>query len=400
MKIISVLKDERVDCFSVMTEMAVADYLNFVSHAYSNRGGIEGQRDQLTASTAIRIRKRMSEDFLQGAVLPPVVIGLIVQSKILKKFGTSTRPQMRDLLKDIKEDDISIIDGMQRTTAIQDLNLEKPAELKTRTIRVEFWMSAQTNSLIYRMLVLNSGQVPWNLRRQIEVVFSGVLSEIKKNVKGLEVKELKNKGRRTKGGQFQSDSLIELFLVFGARKEKVDTKERLADEFTRLDFIEASSDDGFTKLFFDALSLLVNIDKEFDRLDEISQTSTTNDIVDGRFSIGKDIFSSQPACVGFMTAIAIYVLGRPGSKQKSHSQQVKAILDINTWGTSFVTRLKSLSLEDMRAFLDLETLNSFLSSRKSGKIGEFEREFFLKAFQVLIEDQFKTQNMAECWRAF
>ncbi len=49
-------------------------------------------------------------------------------------------------------------------------------------------------------------------------------------------------------------------MVFGARKERIDTKERLADEFTRLDFIEATSVSLFTRQFSETIEIMVGLD--------------------------------------------------------------------------------------------------------------------------------------------
>lgn len=391
MRIKGILHDSRVDCLSVMTEMSVGEYLKFVEHAYTNRGGIDGQREQLRTTSAIRIRKRMGDDFLNGAILPPVVVGLVVTGEAFKRAKRSTAQDLQEILNDIDPEDVSIIDGMQRTTAIKEIESEYE-NISERTLRVELWVSRKTNSLIYRMLVLNSGQVPWNLRRQIEVVFSGVLSEIKKNVTNIEIKDISGKGRRTKGGQFQADDIIELFLAFGARKEKIDTKERLADEFSRLDFIEATSEEGFTSLFFESLSLLVSLDIAFDRY--------TNNQCDGRFKHGKDIFSSQPASVGFITALAIEIYGRPGSHSRGEGEHQKKWETIKNEAYGLIDAINKKSKKELGSFLELELLNSVITSKKTGKIGEFEREFFVKAFQVLIEEHFSVLSLAECWRAY
>jgi len=47
MNTVNILEDRRVDCYSVMTELTVNDYLNLVVQAYQNRGRIEGQREAL-----------------------------------------------------------------------------------------------------------------------------------------------------------------------------------------------------------------------------------------------------------------------------------------------------------------------------------------------------------------
>ena len=94
-------------------------------------------------------------------------------------------------------------------------------------MRIEFWLATNTNSLIYRMLVLNTGQVPWDLRRQIEVIHKPLIKELKQN-SSIELLEKDDERRRARAGQFQANRIVELYMVFGARKEKIDTKERLA----------------------------------------------------------------------------------------------------------------------------------------------------------------------------
>ena len=56
------LKDEESKCCSVLTTMKIEDYLQIIEKVYKKGGGLEGQRDALKTSTAIRIRKRMIED--------------------------------------------------------------------------------------------------------------------------------------------------------------------------------------------------------------------------------------------------------------------------------------------------------------------------------------------------
>ncbi len=67
------------------------------------------------------------------------------------------------------------------------------------------------------MLVLNTGQVPWNTRRQLEVIFDGISNKISEEIKKtdplldiqlniLAVDEIK----RRKAGMFKKSSLIEM----------------------------------------------------------------------------------------------------------------------------------------------------------------------------------------------
>lgn len=76
---------------------------------------------------------------------------------------------MEDLISYLNSNsnELCIIDGMQRTQAMLDAG----ENFLSREIRVELWLSESLNKLIYRMLVLNTGQVPWTMQRQLEVVY-------------------------------------------------------------------------------------------------------------------------------------------------------------------------------------------------------------------------------------
>lgn len=409
-----VIKDSRVNCFSVLFNVTVGTYLDIVEQAYRDRGGIEGQRDSLKTRTAQQIRKRMVEDLSKGTVLPPIVLGIVRRMQPMNELDGQDEEGWRALIEDTPKDEISIIDGMQRTTALKQAVKTNPT-VTEREMRVEYWVAPNTNSLIYRMLVLNTGQVPWNMRRQLEVVFRSMVKEIRNRVQGLEVLEIDDHRRRRTAGQFQAHDLIELFLVFGARKTTIDTQERLADEFTRLDFIEATSDSSFTEEFYDVLGFLASLDLAFGRyvcpeeqdggelphaeqLDNVRETDLAKPEHTGaRFRDGKDLFSSNTARVGFVAAVAEKLLGRPGmeltpEKHQSRRQNVTDRLN------SFIERVQGMEPFDVGEFLDFDTLNQVIAV-PSAKVGEYERNFFKTAFSVLIDESTELTNMRPCWRA-
>lgn len=329
---LNILKDDRVNCYSVMTTMSIGEYLAFVQSVYEKKGGLEGQREPLKTRTAIRIRNTMRSDLRLGAVLPPIVLGVVVSSEELEPLTTLDSAALNQKVQQIPRENIFIIDGMQRTTALAELNRDPNVDrdVVKKPMRVEYWIASKTNSLIYRMLILNTGQVPWNLRRQIDVVFRSVIKEIKEKVTAIDVIEVDVPRRRSRGGQFQSKVIVELYLVFGARKALIDTKERLSEEFTKLDFIEATARDEFADLFYGVLHFLGEFDKAFAKYqgqpggNRISTPQDTEEEENrGRFCAGLDLFSSQPACVGFITAMAQEILGRPGSERTREEQNKK-----------------------------------------------------------------------------
>lgn len=387
-KNIDILKDEKVNCYSIMVELSVEEYLNMVNRTFENRGGLEGQRDTLKTTTAIRIRKRMIQDIEAGALIPPIVLGVIVLQDTFSELDKllKDRDSFLALMETIDPDSISIIDGMQRTTALYEA--QKKTDISKNKIRIEYWIASQVNSLTYRMLVLNTGQVPWNIRRQIEIVFRSIIKELKDKCTSLDILEIDEERRSSSPGQFQADNIIELFLVFGARKEKIDLQERLADEFMRQDFIESAANSNFTNIFYEVIDYLGKFDKAIATYKDESSEEYFKD--------GNLFRKSQPACVGFVTAIGLSILGRPGSDPNSERANEKWN-QIKNDAEQMLQRLSELDSSQMRTFLDFQVLNELIG-KKPAKSNE--REFFLQAFKILIEENFKIENMTPCWRAY
>lgn len=389
------IKDNKLHCVSVMETMQISEYLKIVKSSYENKGAIQGQRDALRQKTAITIRKRMIDDIKSGTILPPVVIGVIVASATYEEIiqGLNSDNYSPDIFELIKNaESVSIIDGMQRTTAIQEA-LETCPCVDNNPIRVEFWISTDINSLLYRMLVLNTGQVPWNMRRQVEIVFGGIISTIKKQVDNIEVIEIDDGARRKKGGQFNANDLIEMFLAFGARTWKIDTREKLTDEFTRGDFLQSAGETDIIRKYCEVLHELCALDIKLDSVLKEPKINT-----EGKYSKGKDLFASQPAKIGFCAACGERILGRPG--QNFTSDQIDERCD------SVVESIQNLIQEldkctseiEAEEFLDLSTLSD-VTEKKVGKVGDYERDLFYSAFKVLFEQRGQIDSLTVCWRA-
>ena len=385
---ISRLKDHRTDCFSIIIEMTIADYLELVNKIYLQKGGIKGQREPLKSSSAMRIRKQMVKDIKSGTILPPIVLGLIVNDDQFVQIPHIDLEGLTSILNSPEEGNLTIIDGMQRTTALNEA-IEEGTDEK-QLLRVEFWVSTKLNSLIYRMLILNTGQVPWNLRRQIETVFSTMINEIRLSVPQMDIYTVDDPNRRTKGGQYHANDLVELYLAFGGRKEKVDTKERLADEFTRLDFIEATENPTFSEIFYNSLERLTLLDIEISKYQSA--------VSEYRFSNGIELFKSQPARVGFITSIAKFIYGRPGVERTQAEIDVLKVKVFERLDT-IIKKLRNFKNDELGEFLSLNLLSEKLSI-KSSRVGDFEREFFTKSFEVLIEEAESISSMDVCWLSY
>lgn len=388
------LQDRKSGCISIMATVPLATYLSLVEAAYADTGGIDGQRAPIKSKTGLKIRSRLVEDIKQGAVIPPIVIGVVcsqIDYSDLEAMGESM-----EIVQAIegRNLDVSIIDGMQRTTALLESGI---ASSNDSEVRVEIWLAHKVESLIYRMLVLNTGQVPWDLKRQLDTLYRPLLKKVETAIPNARIIALEATSRRSGAGDYKSTRIVELFLAFTSRSIDVDVKDKVAEEFARVDITEAAANDEYFPLFVQALQLMISLDQQFDRIGRnlIERDEHT------RIKSGRDIFTSSPGSVGFIVAVAERLFGGPGfdytlPDAKEQLIQVSAIIN------KVVNYMACLSDDGLFDFLDFDTLNRILSTGKTSRIGEQERARYKNAFGKLIEQSDRVINqgsMAPCWLA-
>src|SRR5690606_9111523 len=122
-------------------EITVEDYLKLIEDIYKEKGGLKEQREPLKTSSAMRIRKQMVKDIKAGTILPPIVIGVIVLEDQFKNIPSLSNEELAVAINQSGDGNLTIIDGMQRTTAIIEAVEEGLSEEKI--IRVEFWISTK-----------------------------------------------------------------------------------------------------------------------------------------------------------------------------------------------------------------------------------------------------------------
>lgn len=395
MKYLDKSNDERANCLSILIKMTIKEYLSLVEDAYDNKGNLFGQRAPLKTKSAQKIRKRMISDLGNGAILPPVVIGVIVTKdgfEVIDKDAESSLPKLMKQVDPQKH--INIIDGMQRTTALYeaieqyDLNIDKE-------IRVELWIAKKSNSLLYRMLVLNSGQIPWNLKRQVEIIFRQLSNEISQKVSDLKLIHMGDQSRRSQPGEYQAADFIELFILFGLKRPIINLQDQISEEFARLDFAETSSKNEFTEFFLGATKSLVSLDKSMAQLAELS-----TDLNTGRYKKGLDLFTSQPARVGFIVAFSRYIYGLSGLSYEQEITIHKYSNIIKKLDVLFKT-INELDPYELEEFIDFPSLFERIKV-PTGKVGDFEREFFTKSFTTLfqiLESDTKFLSFTPLWQS-
>jgi len=376
-KLIDIMKDERIQCYSIMLSMNTKVYLSIIEKAYENNGGIEGQRIPLKNRSALRIRETMRDDIKAGTVLPPIVIGCTMQSLdvIDSIYNEDKLNESEDIIfKILNSNEISIIDGMQRTTALKEIS-ENDDEFESK-LRIELWVTSKANNLIYRMLVLNTGQISWTLKKQLEVVFSHIKKEIETKIPNLELIESNDGGKSNRPQKYQVSHLVELYLNFSTRKYDVKLSEKVAEEFAKQDVIEKSYNQKHLDYFISIIKYLVDLDE----------------IISSKNGIDRRIFGDQNARTGFIVSIASYIFGRAG--RNIEEDRIERNYEyINESLKEYIEELKTMDIEELNKYLDIDLLKEILTQFQKKELPEF----YKKAFDVLIEEDFGVENMGICW---
>lgn len=381
---IVILKDKRTNCWSISTTVRIADYCDWFE-LFGKDNKLEEQRPLLKTRSGNMIRSRMIEDLKQGAIIPPIVIGVAIG----KDFQTITKDDVEKLFNEHQEE-MTVIDGMQRSEALFEALSAQP-HIQDNLLRMDIWVAKDSVSLIYRMLVLNTGQVPWDVKRQMDVIYKPLIKETREQVPGIVINTKNDNTRRSTAGEYQASSIVELFIAFTSRKEIVSPADRIADDFIRLDVAEMSGKPKVSDYFYRAIALMVMLDKTFDNY-KGNETWP-------HYKCGMDLFTKNAVQVGLMAAIAQKVIGLPGMTVRDLNSQEKILSEIENRINSLCERIKTMSASELSDFMSFDILNEVVSKLPTKKIGNAQREFFKTGFKVLVETD-NIESLSVVWQAY
>lgn len=384
---INMIPDHRINGLSISATVKVSEYIDwFLTSGLQNK--LEEQRPVMKSRSANMIRKRLVEDLKLGAVIPPIVIGFAIED-----VNSISEETVQELLN-ANINNATVIDGIQRSEALKEA-LEFSPAVADNELRLDIWVTPDAISLIYRMLVLNTGQTPWDVKRQMEVVYKPLIEECKRYVEGIKINTKNDGKRRSKGGEYRASDIVELFLVFSSRKELVNTAEKLADDFTRLDVTQMAGSRKYSNVFYECIKMLHRLDVAISKYSGEQEEQLEGD----KISDGLSLFTNLPAKVGFVVAMAQHIMGRAGM-MKSDDEQQEILGRIKSSFNNFCDKIEALDQDSLHEFLSLGVLNDSMKGLSMKKIGDDQRRFFKAGFDALISSNCNVENMDVVWRAY
>lgn len=172
--------------------------------------------------------KRLKSDIIEGCLLPSITLSVKhhLVKNIVDEIGDNSR--LTTLLSG--NDVVDILDGLQRTYLLSDIRNEGVNFKEGQELLLEFWLEPDISKLIYRMIVLNSGQKAMSMRHQVELLFHSLRQTIVDRVKGIEIFLEREVKRRTQPNKYSLNSIASAYQAFITSSHETDKENLVAQK--------------------------------------------------------------------------------------------------------------------------------------------------------------------------
>lgn len=233
LKIIGKTKDLRTNTNVLYAEILAKDYINLVGVDFDK---FEIQRKRVDPKKYDRLKS----DFKEGALLPAITLAIEFSNvdKYLDLIDADNLTEITKLLNNKEE--IYILDGLQRTYIINDF-LKTDTPIKDgQKLLLEIWFEKEINHLIYRLIVLNSGQKPMSMRHQVELLFMTLKNSLIKDIDGLELHLEKDGQIRSKPKKFAFDRIVNAYYSFLTKSPETDRDNLVVKKLNEDDILSST----------------------------------------------------------------------------------------------------------------------------------------------------------------
>ncbi len=233
LKIIGKTKDLRTKTNVLYAEILAKDYINLVGNNFDK---FEIQRKRVDPKKYSRLK----DDFKKGALLPAITLAIEFSQvdKYLKLIDNEDFTTVQNLL--IKSEQIYILDGLQRTYIIDDLSNEGVELKDTQKLLLEIWFEKQINHLIYRLIVLNSGQKPMSMRHQVELLFMTLKNSLCNDINELELYVEKDNAIRSRPKKYAFDRIVNAYYSFLTKSPETDRDNLVVKKLNEDDILSST----------------------------------------------------------------------------------------------------------------------------------------------------------------
>lgn len=369
LEIIGYTKDFRTETNILYAQININEYLELVGKDF-DRFEIQRKREKHKGYS------RLKRDIEKGTLIPTIT--LAIEPSSVKKFISFI--EHRDTAKIVEmlislTEKIYILDGLQRTYIISDIK-SKMTFNEGQKLLLEIWFEEDIKHLIYRLIVLNSGQKPMSMRHQIELLFITMKETLITKVEGLKILQEKNEESRVKAMEFPFERLVTSYKSYLTKSPEVDKDNIVAERMIESDMLD-SDEEFLSESFFKFISILEKyclLDEQLYRIYSGSSQSKY-----------KNWLADANVIQSFFAAV------------KSFSSNEKREVIVNNSIEKMLSELKvTANGEDALSLRDLYEILSNESVSKKYNVGYATRKLLTSAFVEYFRYEGE-QPIKECW---
>jgi len=372
LKILGLAQDKRTDTPVVYAQIPISEFLPLVGTEFESFA-IQRRREKH------KTYERMKKDLIAGALLPSITLAVKPErvAAIRPLHAASDYQQLAISLS--QPGGVNILDGLQRTYIIKDLQDEGVELNADQTLHLEFWLEESINNLVYRIIVLNAGQKPMSMRHQIELLFSTLKQRLEDKIPNLEIYRERDQTRRRRSRKFALDRLASAYQSYITRSREVSRENVVAQQIIEADAMDASEEELTTE-FNSFLRLLAHY---CDLDDHVCRIYVQQDD-EGDIPTGANWFGSENVLQSFFAANSQYAVSE---LQKTRSDKALDHL--------LSTLAASSQGDDPLGLRRLLEIQQGFNPRKVN-IGAATRKLLMNGFKELMRNEGETP-MEDCW---
>jgi hypothetical protein len=369
LEIIGYTTDFRTQTNILYAQIKINEYLDLVGKDF-DRFEIQRKKEKHKGYN------RLKNDIERGTLIPTITLAVEPSSVNTFKelIDSENSSQIVEKLITIT-DKIYILDGLQRTYIISDLQSKGTVFNDEQKLLLEIWFEEDIKHLIYRLIVLNSGQKPMSMRHQIELLFITMRETIVKQVPGLKVLEEKNEENRTNSKEFPFERLVTAYKSYLTKSPEADKDNIVAERMKEADMLESEEQflsEPFIK-FGEYLNIYCLLDEQIFRIYNGSEQNKY-----------RNWFADANVIQSFFSALNKY-----SSNEKREETALKSI-------EKLIEELKKCSTSDP---LNIKELNEILSNESVSKkynVGFATRKLLSSGFAEYFSNEGEL-SLKECW---
>jgi hypothetical protein len=255
-KVLGSTIDQRTKSTVVYCKCLVSEYLELIGEGYKDFF-IQRKRENHKAYS------RLKNDIKEGALLPSIT--LAVNTDLVDDFlgALDDDRKLESIL--FKPNSVNILDGLQRTFILDDIAKEGHDFSAGQEVFVECWAERDLEHLIYRMIVLNSGQKSMSMRHQIELLFVSLKNKVSEQIDGIEIFLERDLGRRTSPEKYPLGNIASAYNAFINKQTELDKSNIVSDKLNS----DGGLDSKETEIIKD-YNLFIEYFRHFSEIDRIA----------------------------------------------------------------------------------------------------------------------------------